>query len=88
LPNGSKLAVKRLTKARQGIDDFLNEVVAITDVKHKNLVKLKGCCLHGIQRYLVYEYVENKNLGEALWHGGHSNLDSSLNTNNYKYKDN
>ncbi|CAK9235993.1 unnamed protein product [Sphagnum troendelagicum] len=73
LPNGSKLAVKSLTKAHQGIDDFLNEVVAITDVKHKNLVKLKGCCLHGIQRYLVYEYVENKNLGEALWHG-HSTL--------------
>jgi serine/threonine protein kinase len=77
LPNGSKLAVKSLTKAHQGIDDFLNEVVAITDVKHKNLVKLKGCCLHGIQRYLVYEYVENKNLGEALWHDcqeGHSTL--------------
>jgi len=52
-------------------------------VKHNNLVKLKGCCLHGIQRYLVYEYVENKNLGEALWHGGQLNLDSSLNTNNY-----
>jgi serine/threonine protein kinase len=83
LPNGSKLAVKSLTKAHQGIDDFLNEVVAITDVKHKNLVELKGCCLHGIQRYLVYEYVENKNLGEALWHGGQLNLDSSLNTNNY-----
>ncbi|KAH8954897.1 hypothetical protein BDL97_08G104900 [Sphagnum fallax] len=77
LPNGSKLAVKSLTKAHQGIDDFLNEVVAITDVKHKNLVKLKGCCLHGIQRYLVYEYVENQNLGEALWHDcqeGHSTL--------------
>jgi len=83
LPNGSKLAVKSLTKAHQGIDDFLNEVVAITDVKHNNLVKLKGCCLHGIQRYLVYEYVENKNLGEALWHGGQLNLDSSLNTNIY-----
>ncbi|KAH9566908.1 hypothetical protein CY35_03G001700 [Sphagnum magellanicum] len=77
LPNGSKLAVKSLTKAHQGIDDFLNEVVAITDVKHNNLVKLKGCCLHGIQRYLVYEYVENKNLGEALWHDcqeGHHTL--------------
>jgi hypothetical protein len=36
----------------------------------------------------VYEYVENKNLGEALWHGGQLNLDSSLNTNNYMQKDN
>jgi hypothetical protein len=45
---------------------FLNEVVSITGVRHKNLVKLKGCCLHHTQRLLVYEYVENKNLAEAL----------------------
>jgi hypothetical protein len=68
LLNGTKLAVKLLTtKSHQGIDDFLNEVVSITGVRHKNLVKLKGCCLHRTQRLLVYEYVENKNLAEALW---------------------
>jgi hypothetical protein len=62
------LAVKLLTtKSHQGIDDFLNEVVSITGVRHKNLVKLKGCCLHHTQRLLVYEFVENKNLAEALW---------------------
>jgi hypothetical protein len=62
------LAVKLLTtKSHQGIDDFLNEVVSITGVRHKNLVKLKGCCLHRAQRLLVYEHVENKNLAEALW---------------------
>ncbi|KAH8942202.1 hypothetical protein BDL97_14G086200 [Sphagnum fallax] len=68
LLDGTKLAVKLLTtKSHQGIDDFLNEVVSITGVRHKNLVKLKGCCLHHTQRLLVYEYVENKNLAEALW---------------------
>ncbi|CAM6034646.1 unnamed protein product [Sphagnum compactum] len=68
LLDGTKLAVKLLTtKSHQGIDDFLNEVVSITGVRHKNLVKLKGCCLHRTQRLLVYEYVENKNLAEALW---------------------
>ncbi|CAM6057671.1 unnamed protein product [Sphagnum tenellum] len=68
LLDGTKVAVKLLTtKSHQGIDDFLNEVVSITSVRHKNLVKLKGCCLHRTQRLLVYEYVENKNLAEALW---------------------
>ncbi|CAK9204789.1 unnamed protein product [Sphagnum troendelagicum] len=68
LLDGTKLAIKLLTtKSHQGIDDFLNEVVSITGVRHKNLVKLKGCCLHHTQRLLVYEYVENKNLAEALW---------------------
>jgi len=68
LLDGTKLAIKLLmTKSHQGIDDFLNEVVSITGVRHKNLVKLKGCCLHHTQRLLVYEFVENKNLAEALW---------------------
>ncbi|KAH8931619.1 hypothetical protein BDL97_19G032000 [Sphagnum fallax] len=43
LLDGTKLAIKLLTtKSHQGIDDFLNEVVSITGVRHKNLVKLKG----------------------------------------------
>jgi hypothetical protein len=61
------LAIKQLTKFQQGVDDFLNEVIVITGVRHRNLVKLKGCCVRGTQRFLVFEYVENKNLAEALW---------------------
>lgn len=68
LLDGTELAVKQLiTKSGQGITEFLNEILAITGVRHRNLVKLKGCCLKGDQRILVYEYVENKNLAEALW---------------------
>ncbi len=61
------MAIKQLTKFQQGVDDFLNEVIVITGVRHRNLVKLKGCCVHGTQRFLVFEFVENKNLAEALW---------------------
>jgi serine/threonine protein kinase len=61
------VAVKHLTKSQQGVDDFLNEVIIITGVRHRNLVKLKGCCVHGTQRFLVFEYMENNNLAEALW---------------------
>ncbi|CAK9216337.1 unnamed protein product [Sphagnum troendelagicum] len=68
LVDGTIVAVKLLTtKSHQGTDDFLNEVVSITGITHKNLVKLKGCCLHRTQRLLVYEFLENKDLAEALW---------------------
>ncbi|KAH8971560.1 hypothetical protein BDL97_02G149800 [Sphagnum fallax] len=68
LVDGTIVAVKLLTtKSHQGTDDFLNEVVSITGITHKNLVKLKGCCLHRTQRLLVYEFLENKDLAEVLW---------------------
>ena len=61
------MAVKRLIPSKQMLTEFLNEIVVIANMRHRNLVKLKGCCLSGDQRILVYEYVENKNLAEALW---------------------
>jgi hypothetical protein len=67
LPDGTELAVKQLTNSDHGLAEFLNEIVTISCVKHRNLVKLKGCSIKGDQRLLVYEYVENKNLAEALW---------------------
>ncbi|KAH8936754.1 hypothetical protein BDL97_17G101000 [Sphagnum fallax] len=67
LSDSTTVAVKHLTKSQQGVDDFLNEVIVIAGVRHRNLVKLKGCCVHGTQRFLVFEYMENNNLAEALW---------------------
>ncbi|CAM6073718.1 unnamed protein product [Sphagnum tenellum] len=79
LQGGGEIAVKRLlTNSQQSIDEFLNEVVLITNVKHKNLVKLKGCCVMGggdtIKRFLVYEFVDNNNLAEIIFEnkGGHN----------------
>ncbi len=68
LLDGTELVVKLLTqKSHQGTDDFLNEVVSIANIRHKNLVTLKGCYLHGTQCLLVYEFVENNNLVLTLW---------------------
>ncbi|KAG0624025.1 hypothetical protein M758_3G218500 [Ceratodon purpureus] len=67
LPNGNVVAVKQLyVKTAQGMDDFLNEVVLITGMKHRNLVNLKGCCLREHQRLLVYEYVDNYDVDHVL----------------------
>jgi serine/threonine protein kinase len=62
------VAIKQLLiKSQQNIDEFLNEVVIITGVKHRNLVKLKGCCLRDNKRLLVYEYLENGDLAKVLF---------------------
>lgn len=65
--DNSNVAVKQLSKSEQALDNFLHEIMIITSVRHQNLVHLKGCCLEGDQRILVYDYMENKNLADALW---------------------
>ncbi|KAH9554690.1 hypothetical protein CY35_08G076000 [Sphagnum magellanicum] len=87
LQDGGEVAVKHLlTNSQQSIDEFLNEVVLITNVKHKNLVKLKGCCLMGgggaNKRFLVYEFVDNNNLAETIFENkGRHNVDWPLRKN-------
>ena len=67
LPRNSTVAVKQLFVKNSGsIDAFLNEVVLITGMKHRNLVNLKGCCLREHQRLLVYEYVVNYDVKQVL----------------------
>jgi hypothetical protein len=67
LSNGGELAIKLLKKSEQRVTEFLNEIVFLMSVKHNNLMTLKGCSIHGVQRLLVYEFVENQNLAEVLW---------------------
>ncbi|TVU08539.1 hypothetical protein EJB05_41947 [Eragrostis curvula] len=67
LKDGTAVAVKVLSlHSRQGAKEFLNELLAISDVTHKNLVKLYGCCLEGRHRILVYNYLENNSLAQTL----------------------
>ncbi|KAK4795632.1 hypothetical protein SAY86_027958 [Trapa natans] len=69
LINGTEVAVKKLlNNLGQAEKEFRVEVEAIGHVRHKNLVRLLGCCIEGIYRMLVYEYVNNGNLEQWL-HG-------------------
>ncbi|KAH9544945.1 hypothetical protein CY35_12G021600 [Sphagnum magellanicum] len=65
-PDGRHVAVKCMRNSPKGVAEFLNEVKAITGISHINLVKLEGYCVRGEKVILVYEYVENKDLHEAL----------------------
>lgn len=53
-------------ESRQGIREFLTEIDVITHVKHPHLVELLGCCIQDNNRILVYEYLQNSSLDQAL----------------------
>ncbi|GMY33353.1 probable LRR receptor-like serine/threonine-protein kinase At1g56140 isoform X1 [Fagus crenata] len=78
LNDGRVIAVKQLSvTSHQGKNQFIAEIAIISAVQHRNLVKLYGCCIEGDKRLLVYEYLENKSLDQALFGQRTLNLDWS-----------
>ncbi|XP_048318523.2 probable leucine-rich repeat receptor-like protein kinase At1g35710 [Ziziphus jujuba] len=70
LPNGKVVALKKLhtLEAEEPtlIKSFKNEVKTLTEIRHRNIVKLHGFCLHKRCMFLIYEYMERGSLFYVL----------------------
>nr|XP_027093126.1 MDIS1-interacting receptor like kinase 2-like [Coffea arabica] len=70
MPNGQIVAVKKLhTQENIGLsspEGFRNEILALTEIRHRSIVKLYGFCSHALHSFLVYEFLEGGSLLDRL----------------------
>lgn len=70
ISTGETVAVKKLNAVYDSNDvdlkTFAREVHALTQIRHKNIVKLLGFCMHSQHSFLVYEYIARGSLRNLL----------------------
>ncbi|URE34755.1 receptor kinase [Musa troglodytarum] len=75
----SEVAIKRVSHgSRQGMREFIAEIVSLGRLRHRNLVQLLGYCRRQGELLLVYDYMSNGSLEKFLHDQAKPTLDWAM----------